>query len=228
MLSGAWAPEFLSEGGLQTAKDLWTHLLAQIHRSFPSTMAILVCPWSWRKSATFHRVHCPRDQHPLAHNGQFARTVWDRHGAHAVVIHRYRCARCQTTYSALPWDLQPHRSVSRPVLWAIWGWRVHRHWSWRRVAAWCQPRFPITPRTLQRWVQTVQGALATLGSRLLQALAQTGTTPAPVWTVVGPDAWATWWQLWRAWGRAAAPASASTGSWLQVSAVAGWLTAHTS
>ena len=191
-------------------------------------MAILVCPWAWRKPAAAPRLVCPVDQHPLARNGQFARTVWDGQGAHAVVIQRYRCAQCGTTYSALPWDLHPHRSVSRAVLWAIWGWRRCRQWRWARIAAWCAPRFPVTLRTLQRWVQTVQALLAGLGPHLLQALAQTGATPAAVWAVVGSDPWATWRALWATWGRRAVPVAVSTGSWLQVSAVAGWLRPHTS
>lgn len=188
-------------------------------------MAIVVCPWSWRKPGTWTRVYCPQDRTPLARKGRYARTVWDRDGAHAVVVPRYRCARCHRTDSALPWDLQPHRSLSRPGLWAIWGWRVRRQWAWARLEAWCRRRFPITRRTLQRWVATVTAGLADLGPRLLQALATGGPLPSTVWAALGPDAWATWLRLGRGWGRRASGA-ASTGSWLQVSAIAGWRPAH--
>ncbi len=225
---GASAPPGLSvEEGWQRT-DPWTICWPQIHGSVLYIMAIVVCPWSWRKPATWARVYCPQDRRPLARNGRYARTVWDRTGAHEVVVQRYWCARCQRTYSALPWDLQPHRSVSRPSLWAVWGWRVRRHWPWARIEAWCLARFPLTRRTLQRWVATVITELASRGRRLLQAVAtRQGGMPAAVWVALGPDAWATWRQLWRVWGRTASGA-ASTGSWLQVSAVAGWLSAHTS
>ena len=188
-------------------------------------MAIVVCPWAWRKPGAWTRVYCPQDRTPLARKGRYARTVWDRDGAHAVVVPRYRCARCHRTDSALPWDLQPQRSLSRPGLWAIWGWRVRRQWAWARLEAWCRRRFPITRRTLQRWVATVTAGLADLGPRLLQALATGGPLPSTVWAALGPDAWATWLRLGRGWGRRASGA-ASTGSWLQVSAIAGWRPAH--
>ena len=218
--------EFFCGEGDNTERPV-DYLLALIHGPFSNNMAILVCPWSWRKPATWTRVYCPQDGTALARNGQFGRTVWDRDGAHPVVIQRFRCARCRRTYSALPWDLQPHRSVSRPVLWAVWGWRIRRQWAWRRVWAWCLARFPITARTLQRWRATVTGWLARLGPRLLQTLAARGAPPPTVWAAVDGDPWATWRRLWRGWGRATAGA-ARTGSWLAISAVAGWLPPHRS
>lgn len=58
-----------------------------------------------------------------------------------------------------------------------------------------------------------------------QALAGRGAQAPQLWTVLTPDAWATWGRLWRGWGRTAAGAG-RTGSGLAGSAVAGWLPPH--
>ena len=120
-------------------------------------MAIILLPISSRQLYTQLLAGspvCPVDpNHPLVKNGTYTRHA-DSIAADAVLtIQRYLCRVCETTYSALPYDLRPYSTATWGVTLAVGAvWRVEFQWTWKDCLAWLEAHhLPYHLRTLQRW-----------------------------------------------------------------------------
>lgn len=97
---------------------------------------------------------CPHDSaHRLVKDGRYARHADSIPADATLVIQRYYCRSCATTYSALPYDLRPYSTATWGVTLAVGVyWRDEHGWTWADCHRWLQEHgLPYHPRTMERW-----------------------------------------------------------------------------
>jgi hypothetical protein len=192
-------------------------------------MAIIYLTISLRQALqgqTGQRPDCPADpRHPLVRNGSFYRHAYTAQGVVRIRIQRYFCRSCHVTYSALPYDCQPHTAMTWALTLALLVWK-DRGWSTRRGYAWlAERRIDPHPRTMGRWTARWRAGLGAVVQRALEWIAQTlGTRRIPVWPRPEWSPVQHWQQLWRAVVQIL-PAG-RRGGWMAGSVLWGWVSHH--
>lgn len=165
-------------------------------------MAIIIHTQSFRQvlaGQTQENGFCPEDQVKLTKNGSYVRGIVSMSGGYSIRIQRYRCPKCKTTYSAIPYDLRPYTAATWALTWLVWISHMRRHRSWRWIEQILTDRgIQHHRRTLQRWQARWRLGLPQIVVRGIQWIAtQWGTQTVPVWTDLSWDPTQQWRQLWR-------------------------------
>ncbi len=181
----------------------------------------------WR-GQTDRPLVCPRDSsHHLVKNGHYTRHADSLPPDAALVIQRYYCRSCATTYSALPYDLRPYSTASWGVTLAAGAvWRLEHRWTWTRCQQWLAAHgLPYHLRTLQRWHRRWQTAVPAVVQAAVQWIAQVeGTRTIAVFPGYAEAPLSHWRRLWRAVrDHHAADPAVGYGGWLAGSVLWGWL-----
>ena len=171
---------------------------------------------------------CPQDSsHRLVKDGRYTRHADSIPADETLVIQRYYCRSCATTYSALPYDLRPYRTATWGMTLAIGVvWRAEHGWTWDDCQQWLTEHgLPYHLRTLQRWAVGWQAALPAIVQAALCWIAQHyGTRGLAVFPGHRERPWRHWHRLWQAvCNHPASDPAARHGGWLGASVLWGWL-----
>lgn len=193
-------------------------------------MAIILLPLSSRQlyaQLSAGSPVCPVDpNHPLVKNGTYTRHADSIAPDALLIIQRYLCRVCATTYSALPYDLRPYSTATWGVTLAVGAvWRVEFQWTWKDCLAWLAVHhLPYHLRTLQRWAARWRRAEPHIVRTALQWIAaQYGTRAGAVWPAATEAPVSHWRRLWRLGRNLATDPAARHGGWLAGSVLWGWL-----
>ena len=170
---------------------------------------------------------CPVDpSHRLVKNGTYTRHADSIAPDTVLTIQRYRCRACDTTYSALPYDLRPYSTATWGITLAVGGvWREEHQWTWKDCLAWLQAHhLPYHLRTLQRWAARWRRTGPDIVQTAIQWIAELwGTRAVPVWPHADESPVSHWRRLWRTLVNRTADPAARTGGWLAGSVLWQWL-----
>lgn len=191
-------------------------------------MGIIILSLSSRQQARGmtdpERAVCPMDPgHHLVKNGHYGRHADSLPRPQRIQIQRYLCRACDTTYSALPYDLRPYSQATWGVtLAAGLVWRVEHGWTVAACLHWLDSHgFRYHQRTVERWAARWQVALPIIVQTAVQWIARYQGTRA-VAAFPGYDE--TGWQHWRRLGQAMRQQLGGChGGWIGTSVLWGWL-----
>ena len=165
--------------------------------------------------------------HRLVKDGQYRRHADSIEAETLLVIQRYYCRACATTYSALPYDLRPYSTATWGVTIAVGlCWRAEHGWTWAACEQWLRAhQLPYHRRTIERWHARWQAALPHIIRTALEWIAQqAGTRAVAVFPGYHETALHHWRRLWQAVrSHPSSAVAASQGGWLAGSVLWGWL-----
>ena len=170
---------------------------------------------------------CPQDSsHRLVKDGQYTRHADSIPADETLVIQRYYCRSCATTYSALPYDLRPYSTATWGVTLAVGVvWRAEHEWTWGDCHRWLAGHgLPYHPRTVERWQARWQAAVPAVVQAAMVWIAQNlGTRALAAFPGYDESPLQHWRRLWRAVRDRETDPAARRGGWIGASVLWGWL-----
>ncbi len=182
----------------------------------------------WKGTVDPHDPVCPADPaHRLVKDGQYTRHADALPAEATLVIQRYYCRSCATTYSALPYDLRPYSTATWGLVLAVGVvWRAEHGWTVEACRRWLERHgLPYHRRTLERWAARWRMALPAIVQAAAQWIAAyVGTRAIAVFPGYAESPGQHWRRLWQAVRehRESDPA-ARRGGWLGTSVLWNWL-----